>query len=589
MNLFSNQTTYRFAAAIGFIAMAVCGWKTAEFFLSTPPRKIETQGSIQRPPRAVRDLGPSSAVRQRMASLKAIASPEERMRAAIDLALHLPASDIASWMEGEWFQTGSGFDILLFKRILIDRWSKEDPEGLLFWRLENRSGQSGIMMASWAEQEPDRVLSIFKDRLSKEQKQSSLAEIAKRNPRFAMLCLPSLPPGKSDGFSVDLDALHNQEILATLAKSSPAELEASLDSLPGEMRRIAESALVVERLRSSFDSEFAKLVERPDGWKIFSECLSQRSGLKHSIINELANLPPAWKNQIANNSYHLIDSANATQWWNADLEASGFTKEQVQKIRTRSVSAMWSENPGQALQLMDAAELDQDTRQVLISNVFRNHKDKAEELIGLLSTEEDRNYARQWMAPTATSESLAASIESPADWLEQATAPASPKSDPDELLSTLRQWDAGKINEFSARFRDLPEDQKTTAAEIITSSKYHFNQLDRSLVAEAMRQIIVHPFESEHIDPFETTPIHRASEFAVEWSRQDPEAASQWVQTLPPGETKLRVQMNLAVNWKPFDPDAVDQWLGTLPADSRKKIEAFMKNGFHHDEVKPGG
>jgi methylase of polypeptide subunit release factors len=103
-----------------------------------------------------------------------------------------------------------------------------------------------------------------------------------------------------------------------------------------------------------------------------------------------------------------------------------------------------------------------------------------------------------------------------------------------------------------------------------------------------IRQIIAHPFESKHIDPFETTPIHRASEFAVEWSRQDPEAASQWVQTLPPGETKLRVQMNLAMNWKPYDPDAVDQWLGTLPADSRKKVEAFMKNGVYNDDLNPG-
>jgi hypothetical protein len=589
MNLFSNQTTYRAAAAIGFIAMAVCGWKTAEHSLTTSPRKTETPNSIQRPLRAVRDHGPPSAVRQRMASLKAIASPEERMRAAIDLALQLPTTDIASWMEGEWFQIGAGFDILLFKRILIDRWNKEDPEGLLIWRLKNRSGQSGIMMASWAEQEPDRVLSIFKDRLSKEQKQLSLAEIAKRNPRFALLCLPYLPSGNSDGFSMDLDALHNREILATLAKSSPAGLETSLDSLPEEMRRMAESALVAERLRSSFDSEFAKLVERPDGWKVFSECMSQWSDLKSTLINELAILPPAWKNQIATDPHRWIDSTNATHWWNANLEASGFTAEQAQAIRTQAVPVMGSENPAQALQLMDAAELDQDTRKVLIGNVFRNHKDKAEELIGLLRTEEDRNYARQWMNPTATSEGLAASIESPSDWLEHAIAPASPKSDPDLLLSTLRQWDAGKINEFGARFRELPDDQKTTAAEIITSSRYHFNQLDRSLVAEAMRQIIAHPFESDHIDPFETTPIHRASEFAVEWSRQDPEAASQWVQTLPPGETKLRVQMNLAMNWKPYDPDAVDHWLGTLPADSREKIEAFMKNGFHHDEVKPGG
>jgi hypothetical protein len=81
----------------------------------------------------------------------------------------------------------------------------------------------------------------------------------------------------------------------------------------------------------------------------------------------------------------------------------------------------------------------------------------------------------------------------------------------------------------------------------------------------------------------------QASQFAVNWSKIDPEAASQWVQSLPAGDAKLWAQKNLAANWTQHDPEAVDQWIKTLPAESRGEVEKFMQTHDKVDEPEPEG
>jgi hypothetical protein len=109
-----------------------------------------------------------------------------------------------------------------------------------------------------------------------------------------------------------MDGYYKRQVLEEMAKSSPATLEAALEPFPPGMRNLAELLLIGQRLQTSFDSEFPKLMERPDGWKILSDSLSNDKGLKDKSIEQLANLPAGWKSSLASSSYNAIDSTNAS-------------------------------------------------------------------------------------------------------------------------------------------------------------------------------------------------------------------------------------------------------------------------------------
>jgi hypothetical protein len=81
------------------------------------------------------------------------------------------------------------------------------------------------------------------------------------------------------------------------------------------------------------------------------------------------------------------------------------------------------------------------------------------------------------------------------------------------------------------------------------------------------------------ITPFESATISQASHFAVNWAKNDPAAASDWVQSLPAGDARQWAQKNLAANWAQVDPEATDRWLGTLSAAERTQVREFMSQG----------
>ena len=526
-----------------------------------------------------------------MASLRAIASPEDRLRATIDLAYHLPASEITAWMEGRWFNTGAGFDLTLFNKILTERWAKEDPEGLLLFRLKNNSSESGKMIATWAENDPERVIAFFKEHPNKEMQLRSLAEIAKKNPAFALQCLRDLPP--SSASDNGMAGYYNRQVLAELAKSSPAALDAALASLPKSLRGQAEAVLIGQRLQTSFDDEFHKLLERPDGWKIFSESLGNGKELKDKFFAQLANLPAGWKSSLASSSYSAIDTSNATQWWNADLEGLGFTDKDAKRIRATALSRMASKQPEEAIKLMGSAGFDENNRRNLIVNIFNNlgnNPEKAESLIAMLGSEEEKKMARAYLPQSSNPSAEPTKIESPTDWLEKVGTADLKSGNSYQYLSMLREWDTDKIAELGTQFRSLPDEKKKQAAQVIASSGEYSGNLNQALVGDAIRYLTAQPKDPEGGDQNNSfDPVLHASRFAVNLSKKDPEAASQWVQTLPAGDAKVWAQKNLAANWAQYDPDAADQWIKSLPADSRGEVEKFMKHDSKADESEPEG
>ena len=581
MNPLPNHSAARAGAALGFLAMTLVGWKMADQSEppSSAPPKEDVAKVANRPERHTRKSGPPDAVRQRMASLRAISSPADRMRATIEFANNLPVSEIAAWMDGRWFNTGEGFDLTLFDKILTERWKKEDPEGLLVWSLKNNSGRANEMLSKWAETDPQKVMDFFKAHPNKDLQLQSLAIIAKKNPAFALQCLRDSPVGAASEDS--MGRYYYRQVLAELAKSAPAELEAAMASMPASLKSQAEIVLTGQKLQKSFSTEFQKLLERPDGWNLFYSNLSNDGGgLADKIFDQLANLPAAWKSSLASNAYSAINPSNATKWWNADLEGLGFSDSEAKRIRQVALTRIGRNQPEEAIKLMGTADLGSSSRRSFISNVFSNLKDgpdkaeKGEAMIALLGSEEDKQQARAILASNSDSQPK---IEKPADWLEK-VGEIDPKNGSSyQYLSMLRQWDPEKITELDKQFQTMPDDKKKQVAQAIVNSS-HISSATHTLQGDAIRYLVSQPppAESEKQTQRSNT-IEQASEFAVNWSKSDPTAASAWVQTLPAGDAKVWAQRNLASNWAQYDPQAMQQWLKSLPANERTAVQDFMK------------
>jgi hypothetical protein len=243
------------------------------------------------------------------------------------------------------------------------------------------------------------------------------------------------------------------------------------------------------------------------------------------------------------------------------------------------------QKPETVLKQMGDMDLDESSKKSLISNIFRYSNktpEKAEELIALLGTEEDRQLARNAMEMSSNSQTISQiKVEKPAEWLEKAGTVDVNPGNSYQFISIVDQWDKEKISELAGQFRSMPDERKMNVARLLAgSSDYINNGPDLSLKGEAIRYLVTNPVPQDNTQQNQSTdPSALASYLAAKWVGNDPGAASEWVQTLPAGETKLWAQKNLAANWAQYDPAAADQWVKSLPADARSAVQDFMKKG----------
>jgi hypothetical protein len=609
---FSGKFVVRAGSLAGFLVMALVGWnlagklQTAAEVQSSAPKITKAS---EHPGHGTPRSGPSEYAREKMRAIHAAGSPGDRMRATIEMANTLPVSELAAWFTGRWFDSRDGFDLTLFDKIAKQRWMKEDPEGMLQWYIKNNQGvkdnQGAALsfLSSWAESDPQRVIGFFKNHPNDRLELMALQGVAKNNPRLALDRLQELiAQGLTTGHPV---GYYGQQLMAQLAKNDPASMEALLDSLPAQWRNQAETALVGQKLNASFPEEIRKLWERPDGMMLFQRCYDGTDGTGDKLISELGNLPSSWKSSISAYYYKFMNSSNAEKWLNADLEGSGFTPEQAKKIQLGAMGKLADQKPETVLKQMGDMDLDESSKKSLISSIFRYSNktpEKTEELLALLGTEEDRQLARNAMEMRSNSQTISQiKVEKPAEWLEKAGTMDVNSGNSEQFISMLCQWDKEKISELAGQFRSMPDERKMNVARLLAGrSGFSYDGLDSSLRGEAIRYLVTNPDPQDNTqqnhstDPtalassraqveweqnHSTNTTALASCLAVQWAANDPGAASEWVQTLPAGETKLWAQKNLAANWAQYDPAAADQWVKSLPADARSAVQDFMKKG----------
>lgn len=598
----SSPLPFRLLAIAGFAAAAGAGWHMAGGKSAAASTAVQTDTADQvksaktgsRTERSVRNAGPPSEAGRKIAAIRSIKSPQERMRATIALAYSLPASELGEWIDKRWFISEPGFDLTLFNKIVNQRWAAEDPQGKLKLALEAGEGYSSTTVLAWAKQDPAGVLAWLKENPNPSAENQALREIAKTDPALALKRLGELALLQGDGGWGNYYG--SNDALQEIAKKSPAVLQAALDGMPLKMRRTAELLLLNERLSADPAGEVRALMQKPDGLRNLGNAMQygeNQEKIGNILLAQLDSLPEAWRKQISQGGMSPISENNAEKWFRADLEAAGFTESQAFNLRTTALSNLSYSKPELAIKLLGEISLDGPQRQSIIENLFSSGPDaeKQQELLASL-TEEDRKLATDYLAKSGLAGGSRPDgelkVETPAEWFEAAKNynPADRYSNSYYFTNAMSEWDSQKMAEFATEFRKLPDDLKKGAALVLAGDSHH-SEGNRELRGEALRYLMTlpPPPAPEGTDPttlmrahFKQDYSYTASSFAVQWSMKDPDGASQWVQSLPEGDAKLWVQKNLATNWAKYDPDATNAWLGGLPAASRTEIEKFMKN-----------
>ncbi len=559
---------------LGFLSMAALGWH-----LATPASRPaseetasagETPQNYKRPPRQQQA---DSLAAVQMRAIRDAGSPSERLRTAVALATSLPPSEFAAWVEGDRFNFRKGPELDVFRMILFERWIKEAPDRLIPWAIQNNHGQAARALIALAKDDPQRLIDHFHANPNPKSEFQILDEVAKKHPTLALQRLQELSAAGLPAGTIEMA----KSLLVELAKSSPAALEATLESLAPDLRREAETALSGQRLAASFSAEIRALWDHPDGWRIFDSNVSENGELATKALAQIADFPESWKARVAENAYDFINDQNGKDWFNADLEGAGFSASQAKRIRERTLTGLASSDPEFALQKMTESGMDSSTKQDIISSVIRSAKGdeaKIAELLQSMPTEEDRQFFLDQLQISKIAKSEGTK-EKPVEWLDKLGAIDGTKARPYEILNQLRGWDKAKVAELRAGFNGLPAEQQQNIGSLVAAGGMYVH-IDPGFAGDAIRALLTHP--PAYIEPNRRDDaVMASSNFAVQLSVNDPAAATSWINTLPQGDAKLWARKNVAANWNQYDPKAVTQWLKTLPADARDQVTEYLK------------
>ncbi|MES2658254.1 MAG: hypothetical protein V4689_06530 [Verrucomicrobiota bacterium] len=563
--------------ALCFLGMAVAGWNLGGNSGEPPavPPPAATRSSRTERPVRVRP-GPAGEAAQRLAAIRASTDPAERLRATIDLASTLPSAQFATWLDGGWFNLDGGMESTVFTGILMERWRQEDPEGHLLWCRKNKSTDADSVLSGWAETEPQRALDFFKSHPGDSMELAVLGKIAVKHPELALRRFQEMAAA---GISNSDDA---GDVLAELAKQAPAALGAILDTLPSALKSEAEKSLIARRMEDSFATELRKLWDRPDGFDTLRSIFLRSGELGGKLIDELANLPPSWRDEIASTPFTFIGRVDAAKWAAADLEGAGFTAEQAGKIRTLAVSRLKYDDPDAAFQVWAELDLLPDEKTRILASIFESLQgkpEKAEALLALLGSEEEREIARKALQSDPFGpEAEIKPIPHPAEWLATAAALDPQSQDSWEYLQMVQGWEPEKAAALVAGFHSLPDARKKTLAQFIGAAGVNG---DFPLKGEALAYLVAHPADA----PVSGDPdgpsriIEFTSDYVAELGKQNPEKAGDWIRSLPDSEAKLYAAKNLQSVWSLYDPEAAERWMKTLPATTRAKVKELGKAG----------
>jgi len=562
--------------SIAFLAALVIGWRLAPEADVQPP-EAETGPAEARIPLRDRPPRTDSGVARKMDRIRNAATPVERSRAAISLAMSLDPSEFAAWVEGDRFSNRNGPELSIFRMIIFERWAAEDPDSLIAWGIRNDHGQAGRALDTFAKDDPERLIAHFREHPDDALELTQLGDIAKSHPSLALSRLSEL---YKSGVTSQLDR-KSREVLLAISEKGAAELEAVLDSLPEAIREQAESVIIGRKLEKDFAGEIAKLFSHPQGSEIFKDNMSLLEGKTAEILAAVPEMPESWRSDIARNPWGLFRNREGREWLETDLGALGFSETQAEKIRETGQGYLAYSHPDLVLKNISDSVKSRRAMESALANLFRRGESREAEgqrLISEIANPEVR------AAATGHWETLVASrsktkVGSPSEWMQSLGSIAAPLQT-EHVASQLRNLDEAKLEEYRAGFSGLSGGAKEAAALSIAKTASN-SSASNAVYGDAIRYLANNPPATDPTkQPNEQFQLSRsASTYSVNLATENPVAASEWVGSLPEGNTREWAAKNLAKYWNQYDPTAVSGWMKSLPGKEREQVRTYLETG----------
>ncbi len=566
-------------AALVFAVGAVAGWTLRGPHEATPD-SAAAGTPVRSPNREARRTNKTAIpedVRRLLAPIRSARTPEDRLRATIELAQSLPVGELRRWYQADWFDFNSGMESNVFYKITRARWLAEDPGGLMDWSLLRNSEKTFDVAKRWAEVDPQAALAFLKSRRNPDDRNRMIQPIAgplaKADPA-AVLALVV----ESQRLGPSTNNWHAFSLLGALADASPATLERELDTLPPPLRKIAISKLDSALLKRDPAAGIAALRGEPDGLKRFTDALSNDSDSLKGLLADPEALPPGWFAAVASRNPYQIVQSDPAKWITEDLSALGLSQRQAENLTNTAISMLGSKDPETVFEVLGDGSLTPAQRMNLITQTVArmtaDSPDAAERWIARLTDPkeiDEANAALDRQRDQASNKSAG-----PAEWLTGLA-----NKDTGSMYSyteAVRKWDQDQITTAAGEFSKLPEETKRACANKLVNNS--FNEIPPVLQATAMTWVLEHPAPDDSKNAVrQGDALSSASKLAASWCKQDPAAASQWVRGLPAGEARLWAAKNLAVQWAEYDPEAARQWVTTLPASEQTTVTQHLEGG----------
>jgi hypothetical protein len=569
-------------AAACFATFALAGWQAAtpEKPATPAPEDTPTAKASKRGPRTAGKSAMPEDVRQRLAAIHAARTPDERLRATLDLAHSLPVSEMERWYKSDWFDFNDNMDSNLFFRITRTRWLAEDPAGLMTYFLSRNNEKTSEMAGRWACQDPSAALAFMegvKDNDDLQQLASAMAgPLAEADPALAVEQVLKLQKILGENASIAIS-----ELIDALAKNAPGLLEGESADWPAALQQNAAQSLAKVSLKRDFAGGIAGLRDAPDGRKRFLTAMESDSDLIKEMAKNPSSLPDGWFAEAASSNPYYLVNEDPGKWLDTDLAAMGFDESQASRLRSYAMSYLGQKDPDRALALLEGDTLDQSQRNDLLSNTLSylatKDKARAEAWIATLTDPQEIEQARQALE-NASAEAEDKTPPTPAEWLSGLVDKS--ESAMWQYARLAQSWDRDQLAAATAEFAGLPPDQKSSIASKL--AKANQGNTPTPLLAEAIRYLLENPVAPDPATERNgagTVLVHSTSNLASSWGREDPVAAGRWIRSLPPGEERVWAAKNLAAQWAEYEPAAARQWATGLPADERQEVIDYLKTG----------
>lgn len=556
--------------ALLFVLAAGAGWLSQAGHSSAGEPQTAASNKSAKTERTPRSGKIPPEVQERLAFIRNAGTREDRLRATIEVARTLPVKDLAAWFDAGWFDGTEDIQQQLFEQITYVRWVEEDGAGFMEYCLRKKSDSGYEVAGMWAERDPAAALAFARGRTDSQEKERLFvfmsSTLGKAAPELILSNLEEILSGLGS------NRVHFAgQMLQGVASARPELLEAALPGLPVDLQRAATMSLTSATLRRDLGAGVAKLQAMEDGMAHFLLAARRDMSVLEAIGKNPGALPPGWLSSVASDGgAHHVVLADPQHWLTADLAALGVEGGPAHRLRAAALLRIAQEDADRAIAFLASSGWDAEQRGEAVAAIAGaiHNPQQVEAWLATLADPGEIEIAR---VNLVSGQDQAAIRIAPAELLAGLGA-ASPAIK--DSRAGIRFWTQTQVEDFSRSFAQLPAEQRQAVARKFAQDEGE--ELPREIGSLVIANMIGQPWPQKgEQDPVSGAAL--ASGLITGWADDDPAAAGDWVNSLPPSEERLWAAANLVARWGEYDPAAAARWMAGLPEAERGKVARLMK------------